>query len=163
MRGPKPDRQRQLRPVHHRPGRYRRLATAVEAFVGVHPAPQERRASGTTGRTDKPLRPTPLEQERRTARLVRKVRLKLSQRSRPRHPVPPRARRRSPAHGTLILHIDQPGTAGWFVLITHALPQSSSYLTMIKFLWAKHLRICKNIQCRGHRVRGQLDFLYSAL
>src|SRR5207248_10201796 len=103
MRGPKPDRQRQLRPVHHRPGRYRRLATAVEAFVGVHPAPQERRASGTTGRTDKPLRPTPLEQERRTARLVRKVRLKLSQRSRPRHPVPPRARRRSPAHGTLIL------------------------------------------------------------
>src|SRR5216110_575744 len=91
MRGPKPDRQRQLRPVHHRPGRYRRLATAVEAFVGVHPAPQERRASGTTGRTDKPLRPTPLEQERRTARLVRKVRLKLSQRSRPRHPVPPRA------------------------------------------------------------------------
>jgi hypothetical protein len=112
MRGPEPHCQRQLRPVHHRPGRYRRLATAVEAFVGVCPAPQERCASGATGRTDKPLRPTPLEQERRTARLVRKARLKLSQRSRPRHPVPPRARRRSPAHGTLILHIDQPGTTG---------------------------------------------------
>src|SRR5271169_6603992 len=104
--------ERQLRPVHHRPGRYRRLATAVEAFVGVRPAPQERCASVATGRTDKPLRPTPLEQERRTARLVRKARLKLSQRSRPRHPVPPRARRRSPAHGTLILHIEQPGTTG---------------------------------------------------
>src|SRR5947209_16713393 len=88
MRGPEPHRQRQLRPVHHRPGRYRRLATAVQAFVGVRPAPQERCASVATGRTDKPLRPTPLEQERRTARLVRKARLKLSQRSRPSHPVP---------------------------------------------------------------------------
>jgi len=76
MRGPEPHRQRQLRPVHHRPGRYRRLATAVEAFVGVRPAPQQRCASVATGRTDKPLRPTPLEQERRTARLVRKARLK---------------------------------------------------------------------------------------
>src|SRR5215470_13412039 len=69
----KPHRQRQLRPVHHRPGGYRRLATAVEAFVGVRPAPQERCASLAAGRTDKPLRPTPLEQERRTARLVRKA------------------------------------------------------------------------------------------
>src|SRR5262247_2762997 len=51
---------------------------AVEAFVGVRPAPQERCASLAAGRTDKPLRPTPLEQERRTARLVRKARLKLS-------------------------------------------------------------------------------------
>src|SRR5262249_30777147 len=100
MRGPQPHRQRQLRPVHHRPGGYRRLATAVEAFVGVRPAPQERCASLAAGRTDKPLRPTPLEQERRTARLVREAPLKLSQRSRPSHPVPPRARRRSPAHGT---------------------------------------------------------------
>src|SRR3954452_14057980 len=39
MRCPEPHRQRQLRPVHHRPGRYRRLATAVEAFVGVRTAP----------------------------------------------------------------------------------------------------------------------------
>jgi hypothetical protein len=38
--------------------------------------------------------PTPLEQGR-TARLVRKARLKLAQRSRPRHLAPPRARRRS--------------------------------------------------------------------
>ena len=91
---------------------FRRLAIAVEAFAGVRPAPQERCASLAADTTNKSLRPTPLEQERRTARLVRKVRLKLSQRSRPRHPVPPRARRRSPAHGTLILHIDQPGTAG---------------------------------------------------
>ena len=68
--------------MHHRPGCYRRLATAVDAFVGVRPAPQERCASVATGRTDKPLRPTPLEQARRTARLVRKARLKLSQRSR---------------------------------------------------------------------------------
>src|ERR1700741_4166687 len=83
MRGPEPHRQRQLRPVHHRPGRYRRLVTAVEAFVGVRPALQERCASLATGRTDKPLRPTPLEQERRAARLVRKARLKLAQRSRP--------------------------------------------------------------------------------
>jgi AcrR family transcriptional regulator len=52
------------------PGRYRRLATAVEAFVGVSPAPQQRCASVATGRTNKPLWPTPLEQERRTARLV---------------------------------------------------------------------------------------------
>src|SRR5205814_5117021 len=91
---------------------FRRLAIAVEAFAGVRPAPQQRCASLAAGRTNKALRPTPLEQERRTARLVRKARLKLSQRSRPSHPVPPRARRRSPAHGTLILHIDQPGTAG---------------------------------------------------
>jgi hypothetical protein len=70
MRGPKPHRQRQLRPVHHGPGRYRRLATAVEAFVGMRPAPQQRCASVATGRTNKPLWPTPLEQERRTARLV---------------------------------------------------------------------------------------------
>ena len=70
MRCPEPHRQRQLRPVHHRPGRYRRLATAVEAFVGVRPAPQQRCASVATGRTNKPLRPTPREQERRTARLV---------------------------------------------------------------------------------------------
>ena len=41
-----------------------------------------------------------------------KARLKLAQRSRPSHPISPPARRRSSAHATLILHIDQPGTAG---------------------------------------------------
>src|SRR5437660_5327681 len=74
MRGPDPHRQRQLRPMHHRPGRDRRLATAVEAFVGVRPAPQQRCAALAAGGTDKPLRPTPLEQKRRTARLVGKTR-----------------------------------------------------------------------------------------
>ena len=112
VRGPEPHRQRQLGPVHRRPGRDRRLATAVKAFVGVRPALQQRCASAATGAADKPLWPTPLKQERRATRLVRKARLKLVQRSRPSHPMSPPARRRSPAHGSLILHIDQPGTAG---------------------------------------------------
>src|SRR5262249_8029853 len=113
MRGPQPHRQRQLRPVHHRPGGYRRLATAVEAFVGVRPAPQERCASLAAGRTDKPLRPTPLEQERRTARLVRKPPLHLSWRPPPRRPAPPRARRSPPAPGfSFSLFTNQRGPGG---------------------------------------------------
>src|SRR5207249_5494716 len=104
-----PERNFGLVDLHHA---LQRLATAVEAFVGVRPALQERCASLATGRTDKPLRPTPLEQERRAARLVRKARLKLAQRSRPSHSLSPPARRRSPAHGTLILHIDQPWDSG---------------------------------------------------
>src|SRR6516225_8682005 len=99
MRGPEPHRQRQLRPVHHCPGRYRRLATAVEAFVSVRPALQQRGACAATGGADKPLRPTPLQQERRATRLVGKARLKLAQRSRPSHacPLPPDADRRRTA------------------------------------------------------------------
>jgi hypothetical protein len=93
MRGPEPHRQRQLRPVHRRPGCDRRLATAVEAFVGVRPALQQRGACAATGGADKPLWPTPLEQERRATRLVRKARLKLAERSRPSHPMSPPARR----------------------------------------------------------------------
>src|SRR6476660_4774986 len=88
---PEPHRQRQLGPVHHRPGRDRRLATAVKAFVGVRPALQQCCASAATGGADKPLRPTPLKQERRATRLVRKARLKLAQRSRPSHPISPPA------------------------------------------------------------------------
>ena len=79
-------------------------------FTGIDSV--DRRASAAADRADKPPRPTPPEQKRRAARLVRKARLELGQRSRPGHRMPPRARRRSPARGTLILHIDQPGTAG---------------------------------------------------
>ena len=55
--------------------------------------------STATGGADKPLWPTPLKQERRAARLVRKARLKLAQRSRPSHPIslPPDADRRRKA------------------------------------------------------------------
>src|SRR6202047_4216106 len=109
---PEPHRQRQLGPMHRRPGGDRRLATAVKAFVGVRPALQQRCASAATGGADKPLWPTPLKQERCATRLVRKARLKLAQRSRPSHPMSPPARRCSPAHGSLILHIDLTGTAG---------------------------------------------------
>ena len=41
--------------------------------------------STATGAADKPLWPTPLTQERRATRLVRKARLKLAQRPRPSH------------------------------------------------------------------------------
>src|SRR4029077_16961515 len=81
-------------------------------LVGVRPALQQCCASVATGGADKPLWPTPLKQERCATRLVRKARLKLVQRSRPSHPMSPPARRCSPAHGSLILHIDLPGTAG---------------------------------------------------
>src|SRR2546430_8258057 len=93
MRGPEPHRQRQLRPVHRRPGRDRRLPTAVKAFVGVRPALQQRCPCAATGGADKHLWPTPIEQERRATRLVRKARLKLAQRSRPSHSMSPPARR----------------------------------------------------------------------
>src|SRR5260370_5283009 len=86
--GPEPHLQRQLGPVHHRRGRDRRLTTAVKAFVGVCPALQQYGACALTDGADKPLWPTPLEQERRAARLVRKARLKLAQRSRLSHPYP---------------------------------------------------------------------------
>src|ERR1700737_2006260 len=54
---------------------------------------------------DKPLWPTPLEQERRATPLVRKARLKLAQRSRPSHPMspPPDADRRRTAPSYYIL------------------------------------------------------------
>jgi hypothetical protein len=69
----------------------------------------------STQRSDPPFGPAPAAWDewliatwdRVTGWLARPPR-----RTRRRHPVPPRARRRSPAHGTLILHIDQPGTAG---------------------------------------------------
>ena len=91
--------------MHHRPGRYRRLATAVEAFVSVRPALQQRGACAATGGADKPLRPTPLQQERRATRLVGKARLKLAQRSRPSHacPLPPDADHRRTAPSYYIL------------------------------------------------------------
>src|SRR5437016_8273056 len=91
MRGPEPHCQRQFGPVHHCTSRDRRLTTAAEAFVGVRPAPQQRCAALAAGGTDKPLRPTPLEQKRRTARLVGKTRLEFAQRSCPCHWAPPRA------------------------------------------------------------------------
>src|SRR6202048_2257432 len=105
VRGPEPHRQRQLGPVHRRPGGERRLATAVKAFVGVRPALQQRCAPAATGGADKPLWPTPLEQERRATPLVRKARLKLAQRSRPSHPMspPPDADRRHTAPSYYIL------------------------------------------------------------
>src|ERR1700730_16606265 len=55
--------------------------------------------------SDKPLWPTPLEQERRATPLVRKARLKLAQRSRPSHPMspPPDADRRRTAPSYYIL------------------------------------------------------------
>src|SRR6202035_2405625 len=82
------------------------------AGAGADRTLQQGCAPAATGGTDKPLWPPPLEQECRAARLVRKARLKLAQRSRPSHAMPPPARRLSPARGTLILHIDLPGTAG---------------------------------------------------
>src|SRR6476661_10657507 len=105
MRGPEPHRQRQLRPVHRRPGRDRSLTTAVKAFIGVRSALQQRCAPAATGGADKPLWPTPLEQERRATPLVRKARLKLAQRSRPSHPMspPPDADRRRTAPSYYIL------------------------------------------------------------
>ena len=109
VRGPEPHRQRQLGPVHRRPGRDRRLATAIKAFVGVRPALQQHCAAATGG-ADKPLWPTPLEQERRATRFVRKARLKLAQRSRPSHPMspPPDAdRRRTPPSYYILTNLGQ--------------------------------------------------------
>src|SRR5712672_184938 len=119
VRGPEPHRQRQLGPVHRRPGGERRLATAIKAFVGVRPALQQYCAPAATGGADKPLWPTPLEQERRATPLVRKARLKLAQRSRPSYPMspPPDADRRRTAPSYFILtnlgQRDEPSPNEW--------------------------------------------------
>src|SRR5437868_3525664 len=77
---------------------------AAQPMIGAEPPTLHQRedsmnpgqhgcAPAATGGADKPLWPTPLEQERRATRLVRKARLKLAQRSRPSHPMSPPARR----------------------------------------------------------------------
>ena len=71
----------------------------------MRPALQRCRASVATGWANKTLWPASLEQKRRAARLVRKARLKLAQRSRPSHPMslPPDADRRRTAPSYYIL------------------------------------------------------------
>ena len=77
MRGPKPNRQRELRAMHHGPCRDRGLTTAVETFVRVRPALQCRRTAATARRADEAARPAPFEQECRAGRLVGKRFLEL--------------------------------------------------------------------------------------
>src|SRR5271169_598078 len=89
MCGPEPCRQRKPCAVHRRARRDRSLATATVAFVSECPALQRGRAGGATSRTNEPIRPAPFEQEGRAARLVGKRRLKLGERTRPRHRVFP--------------------------------------------------------------------------
>jgi len=79
VRRPKPGRQRHLGPVHHRSGSDRGLATAAPAFIGVGPALQQT-ASGLGARwAHEPVRPTPLEKEACTTRLVGKPLLEFKQ------------------------------------------------------------------------------------
>src|ERR1700760_2552671 len=78
---------------------------AFAGIVALDDIPVTRRCapgSSTALRVQRhrPDKQTPLANAARTRRLHSSSRLKLSQRSRPRHPVSP-SRRRSPAHGTL--------------------------------------------------------------
>ena len=82
MRGPEPRRQRQLGAMHRRARRYRGLATAIETFERVGPAPQRRRPAGAAAGTDKSIRPSPLEQERGAVSLVGKETLEFGKRPR---------------------------------------------------------------------------------
>ena len=79
VRRPKPDCQRHLGPVHHRSGSDRGLATAGGAFVGVGSALQQTASGFGACRAHEPVRPTPLEKEARTARLVGKPLLEFKQ------------------------------------------------------------------------------------
>ena len=101
MCGPEPCRQRKPCAVHRGARRDRSLATATVAFVSVCPALQRGRPGGATSRTNESIRPAPFEQEGRAARLVGKRRLKLGERTRPRHRVfpwssPPRDSQQGP-------------------------------------------------------------------
>ncbi len=89
VRGPKPYRQRQFRAVHHRAGRDRGLTTAGEAFVGVRPAPQQRRAPAAANLAHEAFRPALPNQECRATHLVRETRLEFAQTARSRHCRPP--------------------------------------------------------------------------
>ena len=72
VRGPEPLRQRKPRAMHHGARRDRRLTTTAVALEGVCAALQRGGAVAATGRTHKPIRPAPFEQECRAARFVGK-------------------------------------------------------------------------------------------
>jgi hypothetical protein len=77
MGGPEPRRQRQFGSMHGSAGGDRGLPPAIEAFEQTGPAFQRGKAARAASRTDKAIRPTPLEHEGRAARFVREGLLKL--------------------------------------------------------------------------------------
>lgn len=111
MCGPEPCRQRQLGAVHRRARRYRSLATAIEAFECMGSALQRHGAASAAARTDKTVRPSPLEQERRAGRVIGEGQLKLVERPRLCHGM---IRRRTSRrlNRSPIPHLDEPGTTG---------------------------------------------------
>src|ERR1019366_6635967 len=88
MRGPKPNRQRQLGAVQRCARRDRGLPAAIGAFVSVRPALQRRRATIAAHRADEAIRPAPVEQKRRATSLVGERLLEFCQRARPGHRLP---------------------------------------------------------------------------
>ena len=81
-RRPEPHRHRQLAGVHDRAGGHRGLPTAISALVGEGFGLQQPGPAAAATRTDKPVRPTTLEEVLRTRALRRKAVLKLDQRPR---------------------------------------------------------------------------------
>jgi len=88
MRGPKPNRQRQLGAMQRRARCDRGLPATVGAFISVRPALQRRRATIAARRADEAAGPAPFEQKPRAARLVGERPLKFCQRARPGHQLP---------------------------------------------------------------------------
>lgn len=70
---PEPYRQRQLGPVHHRPGRYRGLPSAGDTLIGISPTFQQAGLCPCTcGAHEEAVRPPCREQVPRARRFVRK-------------------------------------------------------------------------------------------
>ena len=72
--------------MHDCAGGDRSLPTAIETFIQSCPSFQHRYAAFAATRTDKAVRPAPLEQERRATLIARKLLLKFRKWSPSRHP-----------------------------------------------------------------------------
>ena len=81
MSGPEPRRQRQPGSMHRRAGGDRSLASAIEAFIQAWPALQRGKAAFAASRTNKTIRPAPLEHEGSATRFVREGLLELGKRT----------------------------------------------------------------------------------
>ena len=79
--GPEPRCQRQLGPVHDRPRRHRRLASAGNTLFGMRPALQKAGSSPAALGAHEPIRPAPLEQKEGATHLIRKPALEFEERS----------------------------------------------------------------------------------
>jgi len=70
---PEPSGERQLGPVHHRPGRHRGLLPAGGTLISECAAPQQVTSLPTAPRASKAIRPPSVKQEPGAMRLVRTV------------------------------------------------------------------------------------------